>query len=290
LANIIDKIKTSKASLSKSELKVATVVLAEPNAAIRSSIASLARQAKVSEPTVNRFCRSLGCTGFPDFKLKLAQSLASGGLPYVNRNVEATDKAKDYATKIFEAAIGSLDDMLHNLNPEVIDQAVNALSQARRIDFYGIGDSGAVAMDAQHKFFTLNIPVAAYVDASMQRMAAAGCYPGDVVVCISYSGRTITIVETAEVARNSGATVIGITTPNSPLAKICSIVLEVETPEDAEIYMPMTSRLVQLTLIDVLAIGVTLRRGTDFIKHLKKIKDSAMQQRFPLVRQEQDED
>ena len=283
MANILEKIKHSKGTLSKSELKVAAVVMAEPNVAIRSSIASLARGAKVSEPTVNRFCRSLGCSGFPDFKLKLAQSLATGGLPYVNRNVESTDKAKDYSSKIFEAAIASLDDMLHNLNADVIDQAVDALSQARRIDFYGIGDSGAVAMDAQHNFFTLNIPVAAYVDASMQRMAAAGTYPGDVVVAISYSGRTITIVETAEVARNAGATVIGITTPNSPLARNCSIVLEVETPEDAEIYMPMTSRLVQLTLIDVLAIGVTLRRGTDFIKHLKRIKDSAMKQRFPLM-------
>jgi RpiR family carbohydrate utilization transcriptional regulator len=64
----------------------------------------------------------------------------------------------------------------------------------------------------------------------------------------------------------------------------------VETPEDAEIYMPMTSRLVQLTMIDVLAIGVTLRRGTDFIKHLKKIKDSAMKQRYPLIRNEQEEE
>jgi RpiR family carbohydrate utilization transcriptional regulator len=106
-------------------------------------------------------------------------------------------------------------------------------------------------------------------------------YPGDLLVAISYTGRTKTIVETAEVARNAGATVIGITTPNSPLARICSIVLEVQTPEDTDIYMPMTSRLVSLTLLDVLAAGVTLKRGPDFLRHLKKIKDAVRNQRFP---------
>ena len=289
MGNVLQKIKNSTATLSKSEVKVAAVVLEDPNAAIRSSIASLARQAKVSEPTVNRFCRSLGCAGFPDFKLKLAQSLATGGTPYLSRNVEATDKAKEYAVKIFEAAIASLDDTLHNLNPDVIDQAVDTLAQARRIDFYGIGASGPVAMDAQHKFFRLNIPVVAYIDAAMQRMSAAGMYPGDVVVAISYTGRTITIVETAEVARSVGATVIGITTPNSPLAKNCSIVLEVATPEDTDMYMPMTSRLVSLTLLDVLATGVTLRRGPDFARHLKRVKESVRNQRFPKEKTPEDD-
>lgn len=239
----------------------------------------MARKAKVSEPTVNRFCRSLGCGGFPDFKLKLAQSLASG-TPYVNRNVEVSDSAKDYAHKIFEATIASLDDTLNLLDSQIIARAVDVLSQARRIEFYGIGASGSVAMDAQHKFFHLNIPVTAYTDYSMQRMSAAGAYPGDVVVCISYTGRTKTVVETAEIARQAGATVIGITTPNSPLAKNCSIILEVETPEDPEIFMPMTSRIVQLTLIDVLATGVTLRRGPEFLNHLKKVKDSVKSTRY----------
>ena len=289
MANILQKIKSSTSSLSKSEVKVAAVVLEDPNAAIRSSIASLASQAKVSEPTVNRFCRSLGCAGFPDFKLKLAQSLATGGTPYLSRNVEATDKAREYAVKIFEAAIASLDDTLRNLNPDVIDQAVDTLAQARRIDFYGIGASGPVAMDAQHKFFRLNIPVVAYIDAAMQRMSAAGMYPGDVMVAISYTGRTITIVETAEVARNAGATVIGITTPNSPLAKNCSIVLEVATPEDTDIYMPMTSRLVSLTLLDVLATGVTLRRGPEFVRHLRRIKESVRNQRYPREKSNEEE-
>ena len=88
--NTLDKIQANLDQLSKSERKVAEVILAAPQTAIHSSIATLAKMADVSEPTVNRFCRRMETKGFPDFKLHLAQSLANG-TPYVNRNVEETD-------------------------------------------------------------------------------------------------------------------------------------------------------------------------------------------------------
>ena len=257
------------------------MVLRDPQGATRSSIASLARSAGVSEPTVNRFCRSLDCSGFPDFKLKLAQGLATG-TPYVNSNVDSGDGVRAYTTKIFEATTAALQDAARRFDPVTIGRAVDLLAQAKRIEFYGLGTSGPVAVDAQHKFFRLNIPVVAYTDTLMQRMSSSVLGTGDVVVVISYTGRTIAMVEAAEIARSAGATVIGITKAGSPLAEFCSMVLEVETPEDTDIYMPMTSRIVQLTLVDVLATGVTLKRGPDFRTHLKKVKDSIRGTRRPL--------
>jgi len=112
-------------------------------------------------------------------------------------------------------------------------------------------------------------------------MVAAACHTGDVVVIISYTGRTRELVDIAKVAREAGAVVLGITAPNSPLSQECTATLEVATPEDTDHYMPMTSRVIQLTLIDALATGVTLRRGEDFLPHLKKIKDSLRDTRFP---------
>ena len=259
--------------MSKSELKVADVVLADPNATIRSSIASLARSAAVSEPTVNRFCRSLDCTGFPDFKLKVAQSLA-GGTPYVNMSVEPSDNVEDFANKIIEMTMSGLEDAKSNLDYKTLALAVDALSQAKKIEFYGLGASASVAVDAQHKFFRLNTPTIAYTDHMMQRMAAASLNRGDCVVVLSYTGRTIPTVEAAKIARTAGATVIGITSADSPLAENCSLVLGVETSEDTDIYTPAISRLVQLTMIDILATGVTLKRGPDFRDHLKKVKDA----------------
>ncbi|WP_426416379.1 MurR/RpiR family transcriptional regulator [Aestuariirhabdus sp. LZHN29] len=271
--NMLTMIGEALDGLNRSERKVAEVILADPQTATRSSIAVLAKAAQVSEPTVNRFCKRFNVKGFPDFKLTLAQSLA-GGVPYVNRHVEPDDSAENYTPKIIDATIAALVYAKEKLNPAVVNLAVDQLIQAKQIFFYGLGASGPVAQDAQHKFFRFNIPVNAYDDVLMQRMVASSCGTGDVIVTISYTGRTRETIEVAELARASGATVIGITAPDSPLAACCSVVLGVDAPEDTDVYMPMTSRTVHLSIIDVLATGVTLRRGPDFLGHLKKIKDS----------------
>jgi len=278
--NILQQITAALESLNRSERKVADVILSDPQVATRSSIAALAKAAQVSEPTVNRFCKRFNTAGFPDFKLNLAQALASG-VPYVNRNVEADDTADSYSPKIFEATIASLAYAREKISPALINQAVDQLIQAKQILFFGLGASGPVAQDAQHKFFRFNIPVVAYDDVLMQRMVAAAAGTGDVIVVISYTGRTRELVDIAELARGAGATVIGITAPDSPLARHCTVVLGVEVPEDTDIYMPMTSRIVHLTVIDILATGVTLRRGPDFLRHLKAIKDSLKETRYP---------
>ncbi|MCC5883157.1 MAG: MurR/RpiR family transcriptional regulator [Halomonas sp.] len=283
--DLLQRIRQRLEELNRSERKVADVILADPARATGLSIASLAQAASVSEPTVNRFCRSFNAKGYPDFKIKLAQSLA-GGTPYVSQSVEPGDAAAEYTGKIFGATIAALDEASRTLDPARIERVVDYLIQAKQIHFFGLGASGAVAQDAQHKFFRFNLPVTAYVDVLMQRMVASACHTGDVVVVISWTGRTRELVDIARLARESGAVVLGITAPNSPLAAECTETLEVATPEDTDVYMPMTSRMIQLTLIDVLATGVTLRRGEDFLPHLKKIKDSLLETRYPATRQD----
>ncbi|HSH56829.1 MAG TPA: MurR/RpiR family transcriptional regulator [Halomonas sp.] len=278
--DLIDRIRQRLEELNRSERKVADVILADPTAATGMSIATLAQTASVSEPTVNRFCRSFDAKGYPDFKIKLAQSLARG-TPYVSQAVEPDDSTADYTQKIFGATIAALDAARRQTDVTRIERVVDYLIQAKQVHFFGLGASGAVAQDAQHKFFRFNLPVTAYVDVLMQRMVASTCHTGDVVVVISWTGRTRELVDIARLARENGAVVLGITAPSSPLARACSETLEIATPEDTDYYMPMTSRMIQLALIDVLATGVTLRRGEDFLGHLKKIKDSLQDTRYP---------
>lgn len=278
--NLLDHIGERLESLNKSERKVADVILADPKAATRLSISALAAAALVSEPTVNRFCRNFDTSGFPDFKIQLAQSLATG-TPYVSRNVEQDDSTEEYTDKIFTSTIATLENARKRLDTDSIEKAVDLLIQAKQIAFFGLGASGPVAVDAQHKFFRFNLPVTAYDDVLMMRMVAAAGHIGDVIVAISYTGRTREMVDIARLARANGVTVIGITAADSPLAEVCSVYVSFPTPEDTDQYMPMTSRIIQLTLLDVLATGVTLRRGADFQQHLKKIKDSLRDTRMP---------
>ncbi|MRS16153.1 transcriptional regulator HexR [Enterobacteriaceae bacterium RIT691] len=277
--NMLEKIQTHLENLSKSERKVAEIILAAPSQAIHSSIATLALQADVSEPTVNRFCRSMETRGFPDFKLHLAQSLANG-TPYVNRNVDEDDSVEAYTSKIFESAMASLDHVRQSLEMAAVNRAVDLLTQAKKIAFFGLGSSAAVAHDAMNKFFRFNVPVVYSDDIVLQRMSCMNCSEGDVVVLISHTGRTKNLVELAQLARENDAMVIAITSAGTPLAREASLALALDVPEDTDIYMPMVSRLAQLTLIDVLATGFTLRRGAKFRDNLKRVKEALKESRF----------
>ncbi|MDH0623864.1 MurR/RpiR family transcriptional regulator [Pseudomonas chengduensis] len=280
MRNLLEQIQSRLDDLNKAERKVAEVILHDPQQATRFSIAALAQAAGVSEPTVNRFCRSFGANGYPELKMQLAQSLASGAA-YVSRAVSADDGPEAYTRKIFGSTIASLDSACQSLDPQHISRAVDLLIQARQIHFFGLGASASVALDAQHKFFRFNLAVSAHSDVLMQRMIASVAHTGDLFVIISYTGRTRELVEVARLARENGASVLGLTAAGSPLAKASTLSLDIPLPEDTDIYMPMTSRIIQLTVLDVLATGVTLRRGVDFQPHLRRIKESLTASRYP---------
>ncbi len=277
--NTIDKIQNNLDNFSKSERKVAEVIIASPQTAIHSSIATLAKMADVSEPTVNRFCRRVDTKGFPDFKLHLAQSLAIG-TPYVNRNVEENDSPDAYTHKIFESTMACLDVAKNSLEPMQINRAVDLLTQAKKISFFGLGASASVAHDAMNKFFRFNIPITCFNDIVMQRMSCINSTENDVIVLISHTGRTKILVEIAELAKSNGATVIAITAKHSPLEKIASLAICLDVPEDTDVYMPMASRVVQMTIIDILATGFTLRRGAGFRDNLKRVKEALKDSRY----------
>ena len=277
--NTLELIQKNLDTFSKSERKVAEAILASPETAIHSSIANLAKIAEVSEPTVNRFCRRLDTKGFPDFKLRLAQSLANG-TPYVNRNVNENDGPEAYTSKIFESTMACLDVAKNNLDINLINRAVDALTQANKISFFGLGASSSVAHDALNKFFRFNIPVSCFDDIVMQKMSCINSNEGDVIVLISHTGRTKPLVEIAQLARENDAFVIALTAYNSPLAEQSNLVLSLGVPEDTDIYMPMSSRIAQLVLIDVLTTGFTLRRGAKFRDNLKRVKTGIRDSRF----------
>ncbi|CAB0150142.1 HTH-type transcriptional regulator HexR [Pseudidiomarina piscicola] len=277
--NLIEKLQNKMASLSKSERKVAQVVLADPQAVIHKSIARLAALAEVSEPTVNRFCRTLGAKGYPDFKLQLAQSLVEG-TPFVSRHVEEGDTTLALSHKIFESSMAALNTAQKHLDLAALESVIDAVGSATKISFFGLGASASVAHDAQNKFLRFDTPVMFSDDILMQRMAAINAGAGDVIIFISHTGRTKALCEIATIARKTQATVIGITASPSPLADICTLVLSTQVPENTDIYMPMASRLAQLVLIDILITGYTLQRGPDFQHKLRLIKDSLRDSRF----------
>ncbi|MDM7856745.1 transcriptional regulator HexR [Thiopseudomonas acetoxidans] len=271
--NLLQHIAHCKTELRKSELKVAEYVLSDPAAVIHISMAELSSVVGVSEPTIVRFCRAVGCQGFQDLKLKLAQSLVAGA-SFGQFSIHEQDSITDVALKIFDTTLHTLIDVREKLDTQSIAQAIDVMAKAPRVEFYGFGASGAVAADAQHKFFRLLLTAAAYSDPHMQAMSAVTLKPGDVAICISQSGRSKDLLTTANLVHETGATLITLCPSQTPLAELATINLAIDVQEDTEIYTPLTSRIAHLVVIDVLAMGVAMARGPALVNHLKSVKRS----------------
>lgn len=272
--DIIQRIKQARSEMRKSECKVADYVLADPQAVIHMRIVDLANDAQVSEPTVVRFCRALGTRGFQDFKLSLAQQLTKPATNFGRVAVHADDSVGAITRKLFDATVDTLLEVRDQLDETPLEAAINAVAQAKRVEFFGFGASGAVAMDAQHKFFRLRVATSACSDHHVQHMSAMSMSEGDVVLAISQSGRTKALITSMRLAKNRGATVIAITPSDSPVAEEANIHIAVDVDEDLEVHTPLTSRIAHLTVIDILALGVAQHKGEDLQEHLYLLKRS----------------
>ncbi len=275
---MLSKIKSARDGLRKSEQKVADAILADPEASVQSSIQTLASRATVSEPTVIRFCRALDCVGFQQFKLRLAQDLASRDT-FFYRDVTAGDTSRELSTKLLDGAIASLVHIRHTLDPELLDRAIELYEACERVEFYGSGGSAIVGEDAQLKFFRLGKPAIAYSDPHIQHSAAALLDERALVIAISHSGRSRDILTTVDIARQARARVIAVTATKSPLAELSDIALTVDVVEDSDIFSPVKSRLGQMVVLDILAVGVAVRGGDAMLQQLARAR-RAIDSRF----------
>jgi RpiR family carbohydrate utilization transcriptional regulator len=281
---MLDRIKASLSSLAPAEQRVAKLVLLDPRTFASLPVTELADRAHVSKPTVVRFCRSMGYDGLSDFKLKLAGTV-SEGVPFIHRSVDVDDKTGDVLVKVIDNTVAAFLKYRNDASSHAIEKAVDALvatyKHKGRIEFYGAGNSGIVAQDAQHKFFRLGINAIAYSDGHMQVMSASLLGPGDCVVIISNSGRTRDLMDAADISRKHGATVIVITTSGSPLAQAGHIHLSADHPEGYDRYSPMTSRLMHLMVIDIVATCLALRiGGTKLQPLLREMKNNLRSKRY----------
>jgi RpiR family transcriptional regulator, carbohydrate utilization regulator len=281
---MLDRIKASLPSLAPAEQRVGKLVLSDPRSFAQLPVSELADRAHVSKPTVVRFCRSMGYDGLSDFKLKLAGSV-SEGVPFIHRSVDTDDKVTDVMVKVIDNTVAAFLKYRNDASSFAIEKASAALAETYRakgrIEFFGVGNSGIVAQDAQHKFFRLGVTSIAYSDGHMQVMSASTLGEGDCVVVVSNSGRTRDLMDATDIARKNGATTIVITASGSPLASAGHIHLCADHPEGYDRYSPMVSRLLHLLIIDILATSVALRIGSVKLQPLlKEMKNNLRSKRY----------
>ncbi|MEM1287875.1 MAG: MurR/RpiR family transcriptional regulator [Pseudomonadota bacterium] len=239
------------------------------------SIGDLAEHSAVSKPTVIRFCRSLGCEGFPDFKLRLAQNLAVSA-QYMRDKAATWDPAEnlviDHVMDAMEASVLAL---RKQIDVTMLHKARDAILLSHQIVFAGIGGgSSMVAQEGANRFFRLGIPSANVSDSYLLQMRAATLSEGDVFFAISASGEADAVVGAAEIAMGYGATTICLSKPQTRLAAASTIPMTMSLPEDPDIFKPTSSRYAHLIVVDALATAVAHEQAAKTKENLRRIRAS----------------
>lgn len=272
LGTLMDALRDVAANGRKAERRVAQAIIADVGFAARSSIGEIARRAQVSEPSVTRLCRTLGCSGMRDLKLRLAGALYSG-VPYLQDIVPSDEDIASIKRKVIAGFSNTIDAVDRTLDPATLGAAVQILADAKSIIFVGIGPGSAtVVADAPLRFIRLGIASNGYIDAQQQRIAAATLGQGDVIVAISNTGRSTDVITAATIARNHGARSIAITSPQSPLARAVELAITVPVVEDMNMYFPSYSRIPHLMIMDIISTAVGLKRGKAAVENVQRIK------------------
>ncbi len=273
--DLISNLRQLNGTFAAREQKVADFVSAHLEEISGMTIAELAGAVGVSTPTVVRFCRSMGCDGFREFKLRLAQNLAVS-LQYLSHSHRHVSEGGAGAVdQVLGALYATVNVMRQQIVPERLDAAVQALTEAGQIVVAGVGGgSTMVAQEAANRMFRLGIPAVAVSDSYLLQMRAATLGANDVLLLVSTSGAADEIVSAAGIAGGYGATVVAITRPGSRLAQEATIAIEADLPEDPDILKPTASRYAHLVIVDALAMSVAQARSEATTENLRRIRAS----------------
>jgi len=262
-------------------LKIGEEILRDPASVVDVSIKSFANRIGVSEPSVIRYCRSIGCDGFKEFKKYLTQSLVLE--QKFSRPETASDTEEGGGDERFSRLSGSVSAALRSVSEtdhfDRIDAVAKTLMGSQTIAVFGLGGSSAVlAMEAQNRLFRLGLHVIAHQDSYMQRMTAATLKKGDTILIISSTGQPATLVDAARIGRTYGAICVVLAPAGSPLARTADVLVPIELATNIPYHQPNPVRYAQLFVLDCIADRIALMIGKPAMETLRRVSSAVSPQ------------
>jgi len=277
-ASPLVKIRSLLPGLARAEQRVAKVVLENPATVAHRSITEVAEAAGTSETTVTRFCKAIGVGGYPELRIALAADTArteARAERDLGGEIGPDDELAQVVTKVTFADARAVEETADQLDVATLQQVVNVIAAAGRVDVYGVGASAFVALDLQQKLHRIGRVSFAWNDTHIMLTSAAVLGSGDVAVGISHTGATTDTVEALRTARQHGATTVALTNfPRSPISEVADLVLTTAARETTFRSGAMASRIAQLTVIDCLFIGVAQRHLPTAMGALEATRDA----------------
>ncbi|QPL55536.1 SIS domain-containing protein [Vibrio navarrensis] len=258
--SVINKIVARRTQLSQSGRLIGDWIVENAEKAAQLTSQELAEQAQVSQSSIVKFTQRLGFKGYSAFKLALTEEIgrkqAMQATP-LHSDILADDPLAVIAQKLIKAKTDAMFQTTNALSYDACHQAVQWLSEARRVQIVGIGDSALTAKDLSYKLLKLGITTLAEQDSHVQIAVARTLSEQDVQIAISFSGERKEILVAAEAAREQGAKVIALSSPKkSRLRQIADMTFDTIADETEHRSSAIASRSAQNVITDLLFISL----------------------------------
>ena len=282
IPDCLAKIEAYLRSLNTAEKKVAKYILQNPGNVLDMTISELAAGSSVSESTVFKLCRTLDFSGFRDFKITLArQYRGPDSFSIADEPIKKTDSAESITHKSFQFSIDALNNTLKTLDYGELDRAYKALKNARRVLVISVGISRTTSIFAADKFSFFGIDAVAVTDAHVQVMRSSLLTPKDVLFAFSRSGDTRDTIEAVKIAKEKGATIIGVTNNlRSYFAKLIDIQLLVESKDSKFKWDVLASRIEHFCVVDAIYMMLAARNQKRASAYFDNVQHAAATKQF----------
>ncbi|MDR2417431.1 MAG: MurR/RpiR family transcriptional regulator [Treponema sp.] len=285
MTGLLTRIREQLDDFSGVERRIADYLISNPHDILKLSIIQIAEQTNSSSAGIVRFCQKIGFDGYKSVKSALAHDLIQSFQTLSDdgsySDISPSDSARNIIDKVFSNQIRAIEETGKMLDIAAFEDAIALLDRAHRIDIFGFGASGLVAQDMQQKLIRIGKYSFAYADVHLQFTAASSLTPDDAAVFISYSGKTRDIISCMRYVKELGVKIIAITkSGSSRVATLADIVLRVCSPEIAVRSGAMSSRIIQLAIVDMLFMGVAGKHYEQTQKSLRRSSDSVRNMRY----------
>lgn len=266
---ILTNIRTKYNTLSKTQKVIADFILKNATRIPMFSITELAKACNTSETTVMRFLKKLNYNSYQVFRVKIAQATTEEPSTSINDDLNPHDDPETIKQKIIGHTLSAINDINVLLPSSILERAITMIRSAKRIMIYGVGASGAIALDAYHKFSSIGLDVRSYPDPHLMNTTCTQANSNDLMLAISHTGESLEVNHAVQIAKENGAKIIGLTSfSNSTLAKLSDLYLLSSTNDNKYRSEAMASRIVQLTIVDILYTATFMQDEKHYYKAL----------------------
>lgn len=265
-------------SLSPAEAQVRDAIIADPRGALSSTVYELAEAAYTSPSTVSRLCKRVGISSYANLRLMLAEEvnhLEAIDLAYLDTTtIEPEDTPAQVVEKLTNISIKTIQETHELVDLDALAQAVDLIRAASILDFYGVGASLLVALDAESKFTRVGKCSIVHQHYDRQKVQAINSDASHVGLIFSYSGESPEMRVIARILKDNATPTISFTkSDRNSVSRLATCRLFVTARESLQRAGAMASRTAQLYMVDLL---YTLLITSDYDRSVRQISRTAL--------------